>query len=182
MKIETDLDVIKRLAEKRFEANCEFRSFLKGLDIEIEDLDSIVHKIYFEISKQIDCTRCANCCKHVTPTLDDDDISRFSKSLSMNKNEFTAKFLTRDEDIDDGLTFCSLPCPFLKNNLCSNYDNRPKDCESYPHLHKDDFVFRLWGVIDNYGTCPIVFNVYEKLKSELLEFNNLYENDYSLFY
>jgi Fe-S-cluster containining protein len=63
--------------------------------------------------------------------------------------------------------FRSIPCPFLKDNKCINYEYRPKDCQSYPHLQKEDFVFRLWGVIDNYSICPIVFNVFEILKKEL---------------
>jgi Fe-S-cluster containining protein len=56
------------------------------------------------------------------------------------------------------------PCPFLEGNLCSNYDHRPGDCRSFPHLHKHDFIFRLWNVADNCAVCPIVFNVYERLK------------------
>jgi len=34
-------------------------------------------------------------------------------------------------------------------------------------LHKKEFVFRLWGVVDNCSICPIVFNVYEHLKDKL---------------
>ena len=30
-----------------------------------------------------------------------------------------------------------------------------------------NFVFRLWGVVENCSICPIVFNVYEQLKGEL---------------
>jgi Fe-S-cluster containining protein len=63
--------------------------------------------------------------------------------------------------------FNSLPCPFLKNNLCTNYSNRPKDCESYSHLQIKDFISRLWRLIDNYEICPIVFYVYEELKMKL---------------
>jgi len=33
--------------------------------------------------------------------------------------------------------------------------------------NKEDFVFRLIGVVGNYDVCPIVFNVYEQLKAEL---------------
>jgi len=44
------------------------------------------------------------------------------------------------------------------------YPDRPNDCRSYPHLHKNDFVLRLWGVDDDSSVCPIVYNVYEKLK------------------
>ena len=65
------------------------------------------------------------------------------------------------------LVFKEKPCPFLKNKLCSIYSYRPKDCKSFPHLHKKDFIFRLWGVVENCSFCPIVFNVYEQLKDKL---------------
>ena len=45
MKIETDLEKIKQTARKKEDENWEFRSFLKGCDIEIEELDSIVHSV-----------------------------------------------------------------------------------------------------------------------------------------
>ena len=89
MKLETDLNKIKKLSEQNHQTNWNFRSFLKGYDATIEKMDSIV------------------------------------------------------------------------------YAHRPKDCHSYPHLHKKEFVFRLWGVVENCSICPIVFNVYEQLKDEL---------------
>ena len=45
--------------------------------------------------------------------------------------------------------------------------NRP-----FPHLHKEEFIFRLWGVVENCPICPIVFNVYEQLKDELWYFGD----------
>lgn len=167
MEIQTDLKTIERMAIQREEENWKFRAFLKQLDIEIEELDAIVHRITDEVSAQIDCTECGNCCKHVKPALDEDDISRFASGLKLSVNEFRKKCLTRDTDDSTIYTFNALPCPFLTNNMCSNYECLPKACASYPHLHKDEFVFRLWGVVDNYSICPIVFNVYERLKKEL---------------
>ena len=38
---------------------------------------------------------------------------------------------------------------------------------SYPHLQKEDFVFRLAQAVSNCSICPIAFNVYERLKAEL---------------
>jgi len=60
----------------------------------------------------------------------------------------------------------SLPCPFLDGNLCSIYEVRPAVCADYPHLHRN-FRSRLWQVIDNAETCPIVYNVVERLKKTL---------------
>ena len=41
MKLETDLKKIMEMAEKREDENWDFRSFLKGYDIESEELGSI---------------------------------------------------------------------------------------------------------------------------------------------
>ena len=172
MRIERDLHIIAKLAKERYEENCNFRIFLKCKDIEIEELDGIVHNLNEEISSQIDCTDCANCCKTVYPVLDDKDISKFAFGLKMNLNEFKNKYLTEDKDLPEGKIFNKLPCPFLKDKLCTNYEHRPKACISFPHLHKDEFLFRLWDVIDNYAICPIAFNVYEKLKLDLWHYND----------
>ena len=41
-----------------------------------------------------------------------------------------------------------------------------RDCRSFPHLHKRDFVFRLIQAVENCALCPIVFGVYEGLKRQ----------------
>jgi Fe-S-cluster containining protein len=61
----------------------------------------------------------------------------------------------------------SKPCQFLKDKKCSIYKLRPEECNSYPYLHKDNFISRLLGVIENYEICPIVYNVYELLEVPL---------------
>jgi Fe-S-cluster containining protein len=60
-----------------------------------------------------------------------------------------------------------VPCGFLQEQGCSVYDSRPDDCRSFPHLHKREFRSRLIGVIENCSICPIVYNVFEGLKSDL---------------
>ena len=63
----------------------------------------------------------------------------------------------------------------LKENKCTVYQHRPDDRREYPHLHTPDFFGRSAGVVENYGTCPIIFNVYRELKKSL-SYNP--ENDY----
>ena len=164
--METNLNKIKKLSKQKWDENWGFRSFLKGYDISLKKLDSIVHRLHEQVSAQIDCTQCANCCKEVRPILSRTDIRNFSTGLGISPAEFQKMYLTKDDESQD-VIFNKIPCPFLKDNLCSNYDYRPRDCRSFPHLHKKDFVFRLYGVIDNYSICPIVFNVFELLKDEL---------------
>ena len=168
MKIETDLKKIKETAQKKEDENWEFRSFLKGYYIEVEELDSIVHRLFELVSMEIDCTTCGNCCKEVSPALDQEDIERLAHGLGTSIDQFRQQFLVEnDKNFSEGLIFNKKPCPFLKGNLCSHYELRPEDCRSFPHLHKEEFVSRLINVIQNYAVCPIVFNVYERLKKEL---------------
>lgn len=163
MKIETDLEKIKLIGKQKEDENWRFRSYLKGLDIEEEDLDKIVHEINREVTSQIDCTECGNCCRVVYPVLHEEDAAKFSSGLNKSIEEFKSAYLSASEEEGDTYNFNSVPCPFLRDNKCSNYDNRPKACASYPHIQKSEFVKRLIGVIENYSICPIVFNVYEQL-------------------
>ena len=168
MKIETDLKKIKETAQKKEDENWEFRTFLKGYYIEVEELDSIVHRLFEQVSMEIDCTTCGNCCKEVSPALDQEDIERLAHGLGTSIDQFRQQFLVEnDKNFSEGLIFNKKPCPLLKGNLCSHYELRPQACRSFPHLHKEEFVSRLINIIQNYAVCPIVFNVYERLKKEL---------------
>ena len=51
--------------------------------------------------------------------------------------------------------------------MCSVYAGRPNDCRSYPHLHYPAFLGLSVATIENYRVCPIVFNVYERMKLDL---------------
>ncbi|MDY6986898.1 MAG: YkgJ family cysteine cluster protein [Thermodesulfobacteriota bacterium] len=164
--METDLDSIKQLSEERHDENWQFRAFLKGSDTPSRKIDRMVHRLYEEVSSQIDCTTCANCCKEIRAVLDQEDIENLSKCLGLSAVEFRKQYLVQREKSDE-FVFKEKPCPLLRDNRCSYYDCRPKACRAYPYLHKDDFVFRLIGVIKNSSICPIVFNVYEYLKAEI---------------
>ena len=69
MRLETDVKKMAEMARERFDENWRFRSFLKGYDAEVEEIDATVHELYREVSAQIDCTACANCCRVVSPVL-----------------------------------------------------------------------------------------------------------------
>ncbi len=92
----------------------------------------------------------------------ENEILRISERLGISKEEFIKKYLKQDDDGD--FLINRKPCPFLSGNLCEIYDDRPEDCRLFPHLHKEGFRSRLLGVVHNYSICPIVFNVYERLK------------------
>ena len=174
--METDLRKIKQLGIKRDRENWEFRSFLKFVDTDTEELDAIVHNIYQEVSSQIDCTKCANCCKEMKPILNQKDIEKFSSGIDIPIKDFKDKHIEKGDKPNE-FYFNKKPCPFLKDNLCTNYDFRPGDCRSFPHLDKSEFTTRLWSVVENYSICPIVFNVYEILKDKLWRYRDDDLND-----
>lgn len=166
MKIVRDIFKIKQLTLKKEEENWGFRTFLKSSDIPAKKIDNIVHRLYEQISPLIDCSTCGNCCKEIVPVLKENDIENMANGLKIKNNDFKKQYLIKVED-KEGYTFKSAPCPFLANNRCSMYDFRPDECRSYPHLHKSDFSSRTIGVIHNCAICPIVYNVYEKLKHKI---------------
>jgi Fe-S-cluster containining protein len=129
------------------------------------------------VAAEIDCKQCAWCCEVCYPLLKESDITRFAKGLKMPVAEFKTNFLKPVENESEKLTFKELPCPFLKNNLCTNYKFRPTDCRSFPHLHKKGFISRTVSVIENSAICPIVYNVYELLKEELWHRSGDFEDE-----
>jgi len=177
--IEADVKRVEALAAKNEDVNWEFRCFLKGSDFSVEEIDAVVHRLNKEISKKIDCRECANCCKQISPLLQSKDIGRLVSYLAISRDAFVDSYLVESDD-EDGFYFKSRPCPFLKDNLCSVYTARPDDCRSYPHLEKNDFVFRLSQACSNCSVCPIVYNVYELLKQELWigdDFSEVFDDD-----
>jgi Fe-S-cluster containining protein len=148
MKLETDLTKIKKLANEKEDENWAFRSFLKRCDLPSKEIDTIVHDLYLNVSSEIDCTRCANCCKVIGPSLNERDIRAFARHLGMSVDRFKATHLIEGESSQQFI-LNKLPCPFLEGNLCSNYDHRPEDCRSFPHLHKKRFTSRLIAVVEN---------------------------------
>jgi len=159
----TDLEIIKQLGEEREKENFEFRSWLKMQDT--QKIDKIVHRLNQIYFSKINCMACGICCYVIRPLVTRKDIKRIIGHLNLSENEFKNEYTVLDDEGDRLLK--NLPCKFLENKRCSIYPYRPFDCRSYPHLHKKDFTFRLFGVIDNYSVCPIVFNVYEDLKIKL---------------
>lgn len=160
--LEIDIEKIEELGKLRENENLEFRAYLKRQNP--DKIDKIVHRLNREISAQIDCTACGNCCLTLKPFITDQDIKQLSHRLNLNPQQIKDDYI----EIDDGEQyFKNAPCSFLDNKKCTIYNDRPETCRSYPYLHKRMFISRLWGIIENYSICPIVFNVFEKLKTEI---------------
>jgi len=164
-----DLVQIRALGETKEKENLRFRQFLKGhCNLEPDELDQRVFDATRRVWAGIDCTTCANCCREVKPTISQEEVDRVACRLGIERQQFIETYLERSSaGSDKPWQTRSTPCPFLKDNLCSIYEDRPADCSGYPYLYEPDFIFRTLGMIERTFTCPIVYEVMEELKKSL---------------
>ena len=164
-----DLVQIRQRAKEKEDENWKFRAFLKGeCDLEAEEIDRRVFAITRRVWAGIDCTSCANCCREVHPTFSEKEVDRLALRLGLDRGRFIQKYLERAEGgREKPWQTRSKPCPFLKDNLCSVYEDRPADCSGYPYLYEPEFVFRTMAMIERAPSFPIVYEVLEKLKESL---------------
>ena len=161
--LETDLTIIRNIAFENENENDDFRIFLKNRDSVAVDM--IVHEINDSITPQIDCTQCGNCCKTLMINITPEEADNLSAQLAMNLPDLKMKYI--EESSQGQLIMNTIPCHFLAGTSCSIYENRFAECREFPHLHKANFNGRLFGTLQYYAICPIIFNVVEELKSRL---------------
>ena len=139
-----------------------FLEYYKKNKKRLGKMDGVVHQLHDDVSADIDCLSCANCCRSLGPAIYDKDIERIAKALRMKPSDVVTTYLRIDEDGD--YVFQSMPCPFLMaDNYCSVYEHRPKACREYPHTDRKKFeqIFKL--TVKNTSTCPIAYEVMTKL-------------------
>ena len=166
-KIIRDIPLIQRYSRHNEAEDMSFRAFLKGrLNLSDEELDAVVQETTDEVWKQIDCLKCANCCRTLQIVVDDKDIQRLAQRLKMTTQQFAKQYVETDQYQTQYLK--STPCSFLgEDNRCSVYEDRPQACRDFPYLHAEGFRQRTFMMIDNTAVCPIVFNVWQQLKERL---------------
>ena len=127
------------------------------------DVDNLIHSLHEEAFEDIDCLKCANCCKTTGPLFTTKDIDRISHFLGLKAAEFIQKYLRIDEDHDYVLN--TLPCPFLgSDNYCQIYEVRPKACREYPHTDRVNQLGILSKTKKNALICPAVARIIENIK------------------
>ena len=150
---------LKLLAQKHAP---DFNNYYKKNKKKLEKSDDEIHSLHDEISSEINCLECANCCRSLGPAIFDKDIERIAKALRIKPSQVVEQYLKIDEDKD--YVFKSMPCPFLMpDNYCSIYEFRPKACREYPHTDRKKFyqIYKL--TLKNTETCPIAFQVLKEL-------------------
>lgn len=157
---------LRQMAEARLDGNLKFRDFLKHrTNLSSEQVDYLIYETVQKVWKRTDCAACGNCCREVVPTLSQDDIDRLAMHVGMSSSALASKYLKPVERTEDyPWIMRERPCPFLKDNRCSVYADRPANCRDYPYLDKPDFTARTLSMIGRISECPVVFEVWEALK------------------
>jgi len=161
----TDLTSISNNAEIKETENLQFRELLKQKNS--NSIDDLVFRLNDEISLQVDCTQCGNCCRSLMINVDEVDATRLSKHLQLDKEDFYNRYVERSSQ-GSLAVMNAIPCHFLHENKCTVYEARPKECREFPGLHHPGFTKRLFTIFMHYGRCPIIYNVVERLKDEVM--------------
>jgi Fe-S-cluster containining protein len=164
--IKSDLNEISLLAACREEENDHFRNFLEARDPSL--IDNIVFALQEEVTQQIDCKKCGNCCKSLMIVVTEEELQKVAAKTKTPSDEFKSSYLA--EGLSGKLIMNAMPCHFLSDNQCTIYADRFAGCREFPALHLPGFTNRFFTVQMHYDRCPIIFNVVELLKKELLFF------------
>ncbi|WEV60448.1 YkgJ family cysteine cluster protein [Streptococcaceae bacterium ESL0729] len=153
-----DLALQKRKSHEKFLANLKKKK--------PKNLDKLTKAIHEEVFSEVDCTKCANCCKGLGPLWTEADIERVAKKERMKLADFEASYLRVDEDGDK--VFQSMPCPFLGcDNLCDIYSVRPKACREFPHTDRKRIYQINHLTLKNTEYCPAAYLFVEKLSEAM---------------
>lgn len=166
---------MKPINLKSFKAKAEknkrkMRLFLSRLEKNPpRKLDRIAAEIDKEVWQEIDCLSCSNCCRSMTPTFTETDLSRISAHFNQTPDQFREQWLYKDKNGD--WMNNKTPCQFLdlKTNMCSIYEIRPEDCAGFPHLTKRTVKDYLHVHKQNIIYCPATYTMVEKMHTLALD-------------
>ena len=158
------MNLIDSWKAKRNEKKAEHKKFLVSLKKSKDKrLNALADQLHDEVFREIDCLDCANCCTSIPPIINETDVKRAAKFLSMRAADFKEEYLRVDEDLD--MVMKTSPCPFLGvDNKCFIYEGRPRACREYPHTDNHEFLKHLKLHAPNSFYCPAVFHILERMR------------------
>src|SRR5689334_7392481 len=123
--------IISNQARDKEAENLRFGELLKQKDSAV--IDEMVFRLNDEITPQIDCTKCGNCCKSLMINVNDTDAARLSAHLNLDNETFYKKYIERSSQ-GSLAVMNKIPCHFLHENKCTVYEARPTECREFPGL------------------------------------------------
>lgn len=162
--MEPNLESLPQLASQKKAENLQFFKKLKKK--KPKGLDALTNELHDEVFQEIDCLKCANCCKTTGPLFTHKDIDRIARHFKMKPSDFITTYLRIDED--DDYVLQETPCHFLgADHYCSIYDVRPKACKEYPHTDRRK-IYQIANItVKNTAICPAAFQMVERMKDRL---------------
>ena len=160
----TDLAEVLRLGTAKAQENVAFRRYLDAHHY----ADKPFQILASNVQRQVDCTACANCCRHSVVPVSKLEIEKISTHLGMTCEAVTRLYTVRDPDAPASriLLNSGEGCVFLDGNLCMIYEARPKTCRNFPHvavgtrsLGGRPSSLSRWASL-----CPIIYNALETYK------------------
>jgi uncharacterized protein len=160
----TDLAEIFRLGTAKSGENVAFRRYLCAH----HHSDKPFQILASEVQRQVDCTACANCCRHSVVPVNKTEIERIASYLGTTPEAVGRLYTAPDPDASAArvLRNSREGCVFLDGNLCMIYDARLKTCRDFPHvavgahsLGGRPSSLARWAAF-----CPIIYNALESYK------------------
>lgn len=161
MKIETNLALIANAEFEKEEENLRFKDVLRGTNADI--IDAEVQTLNNEITPQIDCTTCGNCCKTLMINVTPPEAENLARHLQLSEDVLKERYI-ETSFTGERMIINAIPCHFLTGTACSIYEHRFAGCREFPGMHLPGFTSRLFTTFMHYGRCPIIYNVVEQLK------------------
>lgn len=160
----TDLAEVFRLGTARAKENLDFRRYLSAR----HDSGRMFPILATRVQQQIDCTACANCCRHSIVAVSSTDIGQIASSLNIAAGTVIQLYTDPDRERPGSriLRTSRDGCVFLDDNLCVIYEARPKACRDFPHIGAR--IRSLGGRPSAHARwaplCPIIYNALEMHK------------------
>jgi hypothetical protein len=154
---------VRSASRKVEEENYRFRRFLK-VHADPKDLDRRFLRLHRELFEKYDCSSCRNCCREYRVEFTNREILKVARLLSMTASEFSDSYLS--DDIE-GKSMKSKPCLFLGDDgSCRIEECKPASCKGYPYTDKTERMGSLLSLVDSASVCPVVHEMFERLKGE----------------
>ena len=160
----TDLAEVFRLGTAKVKENLAFRRYLSAHHAGDEPFQILAS----EVQRHVDCTACANCCRHSVVPVRQSEIEKIAGHLGIPYETVLHRYTVPDPEAQAFRILRSRRegCVFLSGNLCTIYAARPKTCRDFPHvavgahtLGSRQCSHARWASL-----CPIIFNALEAYK------------------
>ncbi len=149
---------VKEISEKKLDENYKFRVYLKN-NADEKTLDKQFKELHNKHFKNVDCSKCRNCCKTLGISLSENELNKICKHYNWDMAKLKKQLKEKYGK------YVASPCPFLNDdNSCQIKDFLPATCKDYPYTNKDERLYSLLTIVQNSRICPVVYNILEDLK------------------